>query len=247
VIGTLDQLAQRGNRIVIFEGGEPMLWRDHSYTIQDVIQEAKKRFDRVGMTTNGTIALNVNPDILWVSIDGLAETHNSLRRGRIFERVMENIQNSSHPKILAHITINNRNYSEISDLILFLAKKVQGITIQLYYPYHRDDRLFLDFDLRKKCLDEIISLKKAGYPILNSSASLKALQLNNWHCFDLLMDNAHPDGSITQGCYLRGRGDIDCKLCGFSPHTEISLAFQGNPQAILAGKRIFFSAGCNSG
>lgn len=240
VTRTLDQLAQRGNRIVIFEGGEPMLWHDGSFTIKDVITEAKKRFERVGMTTNGTLALDVNPDILWVSIDGLRETHNALRQALIFDRVIENIKNSSHPRVFAHITINNQNHKEIPELVRFLAGKVKGITVQFYYPYHHDDALFLDFNLREKCLNEMIALKKAGYSVLNSIVSLQALRQNKWHCNDWLMDNVHPDGHVMQGCYLRGRADINCNLCGFSPHTEISLAYQGNLQAIQAGKQIFF-------
>ncbi|HNR02252.1 MAG TPA: hypothetical protein PKK59_06940 [Anaerolineaceae bacterium] len=29
---------------------------------------------------------------------------------------------------------------------------------------------------------------------------------------------------LQQECYLRGRADIDCSRCGFSPYAEVSLA-----------------------
>ncbi len=74
VLLTLDQLAARGNRIVVFEGGEPFLWRDGDRTVNDIILEAQKRFLCVGMTTNGTQSLNATPNILWVSIDGKPAT-----------------------------------------------------------------------------------------------------------------------------------------------------------------------------
>ncbi len=242
VIATLERLYQRGSRLVIFEGGEPMLWKDGPWTIQDVVAEAKKKFFGVGMTTNGTLPLAVETDVLWVSIDGLAQTHNRLRNAEIFDRVIENIKRSAHPKILAHITINAVNFTEVPDLIRYLRGLVKGITVQFYYPYHAKDELFLDFERREQLLDEILALKRAGYPVLNSSAALEKLKRNQWQCVDWLVDNANPDGTLTQGCYLRGRDDIDCARCGFSPHTEISLAYQGNLLAVQAGLAIFFGS-----
>ena len=242
VIAMLEKLYQRGSRIVMFEGGEPMLWRDGPRTIQDVVAEAKRKFIAVGMTTNGTLPLSAETDVLWVSLDGLAQTHNRLRNAEIFDRVIENIKRSTHPRILAHITINAVNFAEVPDLIRYLRGVVKGITVQFYYPYHARDELFLDFERRERLLDEILALKKAGYPVLNSSVALEKLKRNQWRCVDWLIDNANPDGTMSQGCYLRGRDDIDCARCGFSPHTEISLAYQGNLAAIRAGMAIFFGS-----
>lgn len=240
VVDILDRLYQRGNRLVVLEGGEPMMWKDGNYSIHDVVAAARKRFFSVGMTTNGTFPLDVAVDTLWVSIDGMEKTHNELRDAPIFSKIMENIGRSQHPRLFAHSTINSINADEIPDLIQFLQNKVKGITVQFYYPYNHKDELFLDFERRERLLEEIIQMKKAGYPILNSVAALKALKRNTWKCDDRLIDNANPDGSITQGCYLKNRADIDCSKCGFSPHTEISLACQANPQSILAGHKIFF-------
>lgn len=236
----LDRLKAGGSRLLVFEGGEPLLWKDGAHSIDDLILEARKRFMSVGMTTNGTLPLDVPTDILWVSIDGLRETHNRLRGADIFDRVIDNIRKSNHPKLFAHITVNNENANEIPALAEFLAPLVKGITIQFYYPYNRQDGLFLDFDRRADLLARLIEMKKAGLPILNSAPAMKALQYNNWKCVDWLVTSANPDGSITQGCYLRGRDDIDCARCGFSPHTEISLAWQGSLAAIRAGNEIFF-------
>ncbi|MDO9086106.1 MAG: hypothetical protein Q7U53_07865 [Anaerolineaceae bacterium] len=236
----LNRLYQRGNRLLVLEGGEPMLWKDGKSTIHDVVAAARKRFFSVGMTTNGTLPLDVAVDTLWVSLDGLRTTHNALRGAPIFDQVMKNITASRHPRLFAHITINSVNASEIPALIQFLQNKVRGMTVQFYYPYNQQDALFLDFERREILLSEIISMKREGYPILNSFAALKALKRNTWRCDDRLVDNANPDGSINQGCYLKNRADIDCEKCGFSPHTEISLACQANLQSILAGHKIFF-------
>jgi len=240
VVETLEALYARGSRILIFEGGEPMLWKGGFYSIHDVVAEARKRFYRVGMTTNGTLPLDVPTDILWVSLDGLEKTHNRLRGAHIFQKVMDNIAASHHPRIFAHITVNSQNANEIPELIRFLKERVKGITIQFYYPYDPENALFLDFPNREKLLEEIIRLKLGGYPVMNSRASLDALKRNHWRCIDWLIDNADSDGSMHLGCYLKGRAEVDCTRCGFSPHTEISLAYQGNLEAIRAGLQIFF-------
>jgi MoaA/NifB/PqqE/SkfB family radical SAM enzyme len=240
VVGTLDRLYQRGDRLVIFEGGEPMLWRDGERTISDVVNEARERFFCVGMTTNGTLPLTAAVDVLWVSIDGFSKTHNTLRGADIFDTVIKNIQTSSHPKILAHVTINANNYQEVPELIRYLCSIVKGVTVQFYYPYNHKDDLFLDFEKREALLEKLIAIKKSGYAVLNSISALEALKRNHWKCIDWLMDNANPDNSITQGCYLKGREDIDCARCGFSPHTEISLAYLGKLDAINSGMAIFF-------
>jgi Fe-coproporphyrin III synthase len=239
VLHTLDTLQARGSRLIIFEGGEPMLWRDHDRNIHDVVRAARDRFAAVGMTTNGTLPLDVETDILWVSVDGFRETHNTLRCADVFERIIANLRASSHPRCYAHVTVNNVNHRQIPELVQFLAGMTSGVTIQFYYPYNQQDDLFLPFAERAHLLDELIALKRSGLPILNSIPALRALKYNTWCCSDWLIDNANPDGSLAQGCYLKGRADIDCSRCGFSPHTEASLAFRGNPAAILAGLRIF--------
>lgn len=236
----LDSLYQRGSRLVVIEGGEPLLWRDGGATINDLVNYARRKFYCVGMTTNGTLPLNVPTDVLWVSIDGLGDTHNRLRNADIFDRIIHNIKASNHSKLFAHITINNQNVDEVPELIEYLQSLVRGITVQFYYPYNQQDALFLDFPRREALLTDIIAMKKQGAPILNSISALQALKRNTWRCRDLLIDNANPDGSISQGCYLRGRSDIDCACCGFSPHTEISLACQANLQAVWAGLKVFF-------
>lgn len=235
----LEDLYSRGNRIVIFEGGEPTLWQDNKYSIIDVLIYARQIFYSVGITTNGTRSLDLPADVVWVSIDGFEQTHNELRGANIFAKIMQNVKASLHPKLFAHVTVNAVNAPEVSALVRYLNDHFKGITVQFYYPYNSKDDLFLPFDMRSRLLDELIALKRSGIRILNSVNALQALKANTWRCYDRLMDNVNPDGTMQQGCYLKGRGDIDCSKCGFSPHTEISLAVRGNLGSILAGKQIF--------
>ena len=234
----LTTIHQLGIRILILEGGEPFLWKDEEYSIHDVVAFAKSLFFSVGMTTNGTFPLTIKTHTVWVSIDGLKETHNRIR-GNCFDTVMENIQKSSHPNIYANITINQMNHQEIPELVKYLTGKIKGITIQFHYPYEQEDTLTPSFEQRKEVLHNLISLKKEGYPIADSYLCLESLKDNSWKCQDWMLANVEPDGSINLGCYVKGRGDIQCKLCGFAAHAEISLAYNWHIESILTGKTIF--------
>jgi len=69
-IRTLETLYHLGTRIIIFEGGEPLLWRDGVYHLHDLILYARRYFLRIAVTTNGTLPLDLPSHILWVSLDG---------------------------------------------------------------------------------------------------------------------------------------------------------------------------------
>lgn len=236
---TLPRLYEQGIRIVILEGGEPLLWRDGEKTVHDVIAEARKFFYSVGVTTNGTLPLDVPTDIIWVSVDGLRETHDKLR-GKSFDRIITHIREAAHPKIFANVTINRVNLPEIPELIKFLAPLVKGITIQFFYPYPESEDLALTWTEREDVLERLIKLKNEGYPITDSVSALEALKENKWRCEPWMIANVEPDGTFNQGCYLQNRtpDDHPCTLCGFAAHTEISLAYQLHWGAIMAGKKI---------
>lgn len=235
----IPRLYERGIRIVILEGGEPLLWRDGDKTVHDVVAEAKKYFFNIGVTTNGTLPLDVKTDIVWVSIDGLRDTHNTLR-GNSFDRIIAHIKESTHPKIFANITINRLNHREMPALVRFLKPLVRGITIQFFYPYPESEDLALTWAERAEVLDELINLKEEGFPLTDSVLALNALKDNKWQCEPWMIANVEPDGTFNQGCYLKNRtpDDHPCNLCGFAAHTEISLAYQLHWEAIMAGKTI---------
>jgi hypothetical protein len=195
------------------------------------------------VTTNGTFPIEVESDVVWVSIDGLEETHD-LIRGKSFASVIANIASSSHPRIYAHVTINTLNWEEIPELVAFLSHRVRGITVQFHYPYREvEEELFLPFDKRRQVLDTLIEMKRQGLPIVDSYACLRALKDNRWRCRPWMIASVDPTGEIVQGCYLKGRGEIACEKCGFSAHTEISLAYNGVIESILVGSRVFFGNG----
>jgi len=237
-IKIMDRLHQSGVRLLIFEGGEPFVWRDEKNQLEDLVKYAKSKFFRVGITTNGTLPIVTSADVVWVSIDGLKEHHNK-NRGECFDKIIANIQNSSHSQILAHITINQLNHQEIPALIKFISGKVRGITVQFYYPFPNTDDLWLTEAERIVVLNRLIDLKRQGYPIFDSISTLNGLKKNTWKCHDWLIANAEPDGKLNIGCYLKDRAEISCEKCGFAAHTEISKAYDWNFGAILVGQKTF--------
>jgi MoaA/NifB/PqqE/SkfB family radical SAM enzyme len=234
----LDRLYREGVRLLILEGGEPFLWHDGSYGLEDIVTLAKERFFFTGVVTNGIIPIETQADAVWVSVDGLRESHN-YNRGPTFDKVIEHIEAARHPKLFASVTINARNWQDIPELVYFLTGKVKGITIQFYYPYEGTEDLYLPVDKRRKVLDQLIQLKREGYPVSDSIPALQALRDNTWHCAPWLISSVEPDGQITYGCYLKNRAAVNCTRCGFAAHTEISMAYRWNLAAIRAGIEIF--------
>lgn len=240
-VRTLRELKKLGCRIVVFEGGEPFLWQSDGHTLKDLVEAARDEFMRVAVTTNGTYPIDVPADVVWVSVDGGKQTHDRLRCDS-FDRAKANVKSTTHPKVLFHFTINKDNWQEVGAVVR-LAKEiptVKGMTVQFFYPYQDGEAsLALSREQRKKVVQDLLELKKAGAPILNSASRLKAMVENDWTCHEWLLANVDPDGSTTQGCYVKNRGKVQCAECGFTPVAEASGAWQMNPGSLLAGWRTF--------
>jgi MoaA/NifB/PqqE/SkfB family radical SAM enzyme len=240
-IQTLQKLKQLGTRIIVFEGGEPFLWRDGSFTFNDLVRFAEKQFLRIAVTTNGTFPLDAPVDVVWVSVDGTKEKHDRLR-SQSFDRVWSNIATATHHKILIHYTLNRENWQDLKELVKNVRNvpSIKGITVQFFYPYDQgEDTLTLSQEERRAAVDNVIRLKRKGYPILNSENRLKAMIENRWQCHDDILVNVDPDGSITVGCYAKKRGEVKCNHCGFTPVAEASGALDLSVGSLLAGWNIF--------
>jgi secreted protein with Ig-like and vWFA domain len=88
-------------------------------------------------------------------------------------------------------------------------------------------------------VETLLDLKKRGFPVLNSSGRLAAMVSGGWVCHDDILVNVDPDGSVTRGCYVKSRGEINCAACGFTPVAEASGALDLVPGSLRAGWRLF--------
>jgi MoaA/NifB/PqqE/SkfB family radical SAM enzyme len=237
------KLKERGNIMLMLEGGEPFLWKDGDYNLEDVVKEARNYFHFVGITTNGTQKVETSADTVWVSIGGLEETHNGLRNGRVFEHAVENIKGSTHPRIYSHTTINSVNQGEIGELVRYVSEidNIRGMSFQFYYPYENDGLFIED---RKVVLDRLIALKQDGYKIMNSFSTLRSLYENEWTrlCseYNWMVDNVRTNGKVINGCYVESEGyEKDCTRCGFTVYTELINAFRLKFDAIKTGLELY--------
>ena len=240
-IVALESLRRLGTRMIVFEGGEPLLWRDGSYRLHDLVLYARQHFLRVAVTTNGTLPLDVPAHTLWVSLDGLKETHDELRSNS-FDRIWSNIKETKHPRVFIHYTLNRRNWRDVDSLAKWVQDMptLKGMTVQFFYPYNQgEENLSLSSEERRIAIKKLLELKKSGLPILNSAGRLKAMIDNRWRCHDDILINVDPDGTITKGCYVKNRGEINCDACGFTPVAEASGALDLIPGSLYSGWRLF--------
>jgi MoaA/NifB/PqqE/SkfB family radical SAM enzyme len=240
-ITTLQRVKATGCPIIVFEGGEPFIWKDGLHDFHALVRYAKELFRCVAVTTNGTFPLNAPADVLWVSLDGTRHIHNRLRNNS-FDRVLDNLVTTRHPNILVHLTLNKENWHDLNRIagILQTIPSIRGMTVQLFYPYNQGEKpLALSRDERAAALENVIQLKRRGYPILNSASRLRAMIGNTWTCHDDILVNVNPDGSILTGCYVKNRGPVNCAECGFTPVAEASGAVDFIPGSLYAGWRIF--------
>lgn len=242
-VACLQELRRWGCVIVMFEGGEPLLWHDGRRTLPDLIDYARKLFFRVGVTTNGTLGCAVPADVVWVSLDGLQQTHDRLRSNS-FGRVWQCLSDGGHPKLLVHVTVNRENLVDLAALIkeVTALPAVRGVTAQFFYPYDQGEApLGLSRTERAEAVRTLLHLKRRGLPVYNSGGVLKKMVANTWRCVDDILINVDPDGEITHGCYVRGRGQVHCSQCGFTPVAEAVAAVGLRPGALRAGWKTFIA------
>lgn len=223
----------RGHRALVITGGEPMLWRNDSAVLKDVVNFARDLgFLDIAIYSNGTFPLDIDGVTFIVTIDGTRDVHNTIRIGT-YDTILDHVRGAQSP-VTASITISKANVQdlelavhEITNTHLF-----KGITFNLLT--HNSDIVaqhgFLGDD-RLPVLDRIWQLKNRGYPIILSRAAYRALRTNKWR------------RPIKQIELFAGRRlfvccrDVDnpdvCRNCGYSSCVEISQALEGKPDAVL--------------
>ena len=80
VTAAIDAFHREGGRCLYLEGGEPFLWHDGPHRLDDVVDYAHGLgFLTVVVYTNGTLPIRTSADTVFVSVDGLRDTHDALR------------------------------------------------------------------------------------------------------------------------------------------------------------------------
>jgi MoaA/NifB/PqqE/SkfB family radical SAM enzyme len=237
-VSILDAFYKEGGRVVYFEGGEPFLWRDDNYTLEDLVRHARKHsFLSTIIYTNGTISLETSADTVFISVDGLKGTHDR-HRGKSFDNIMKNIQKSAHPCLFINFTINNSNKHEIEEFCKYIDNmpSIRGIFFYFHTPYYGHDDLYIEQDERNKILHRLLNLKKR-FKILNSKAGLRSALNNDW-ARPLSICRIYAKTDRHQCCKFPGNPEL-CQNCGYLSYAEIDQTLKLKPSAIVNALKYF--------
>jgi len=236
----LEHSYTKGSRFVDFEGGEPLLWKENDKNINDLVLLAKEiGFFSTTITTNAQLPImDSKADSIWISLDGIGSFHNAIRGEGAFEKLEQNIANSNHKNLHTNMVVNNLNYTNVEETILWVKNNpnLKSIAINFHTPFPGTEELSLNQDLRNKILDQVISLKKRGFPIMNSVSGLKYMkkEISNRYCH--LTNFIHPDGTKRDECEGKILGL--CEKCGFCMSGEMRAVMNLKPDTLFAGLKL---------
>ena len=236
----MSEFYSRGARILYMQGGEIMTWSDGARTVNDVITEARKMgFFKVATVTNGTFPITLDSDAIWVSMDGTEQFHDSVRGKGVFDSVINNVRNSTHPNISANLTVNTKNISCVADLIKFISgeKRFRGVSVNFHTPYPGVEGLALDMEQRRKVLDKVMELKKKGYKVLNTWRGLNGLYTGKYNR-PVYMINLMEKDRIYECCWGREEKGV-CEKCGYGIIPELSAIQSLDPMAMIGAFGLF--------
>ncbi len=229
-----------GSRFVDFEGGEPTIWKQGNYRLNDLIRLSKEiGFYSATVTTNAQLPfVGCEADSIWVSLDGIKDYHDVIRGKGAFEKLVKNIAGSGHPKLSVNMVINTINYKCVERTIEFAQNNphIQSISLNFHTPYKGTEHLFLDWERRKEVIDLIIAKKKAGYSIMNSISGLKLMKHNQFKKQCWVTNFIMSDGTRLNEC--QGKTANVCDNCGFSMAGEMRSVFDLKFDTIFAGMKL---------
>jgi MoaA/NifB/PqqE/SkfB family radical SAM enzyme len=236
----LEYAYREGSRFVDFEGGEPLLWTDGENTVNDLIRTAKQiGFFSSTITTNAQFPFQDSvANTVWVSLDGVGEVHDTIRGKGTFAQAEKNIALCRHPSVCVNMVINTLNETNVVQMIEYVKNNphLQSVSLNFHTPYSGTEHLFLQWEKRERVIDEIIRMKKAGYPILNSVSGLKLMKHLKFKKRCWISNFILVDGTRLPEC--AGKMAKVCDKCGYGMSAEMKSIFDFKPDTILAGLKL---------
>jgi MoaA/NifB/PqqE/SkfB family radical SAM enzyme len=231
LVGAMQDAWRRGFRELYFSGGEPMLWRDGAHTLEDAVAEARRiGFFHVHVYTNGTLGLDTSADMVWVSMDGLPGTFER-RRGDHFQQVEKAVRTGGHPRVAVIYVIDRTTADGVEPFLEWVRESrlpVMGVMFYFHTPYYGYDDLYLDRAERAPLIDRLLASIRAGLPVLNSTAGLKALQSGKWPRRLPVASVLDADG---ESVCCRASDEV-CEDCGYAACTELTEVQRLRPSAV---------------
>ena len=236
IVTDLRERYESGARIAYFEGGETTIWRDGDKDLGDLIDAAKSiGYYNVGYTTNGTTGrIFTNSDVISVSLDGPKALHDYVRGDGAYDKLMDTLSGLEFSgRVYANMVLQKGNLEHVREVVEIVKSnpRLAGIVFNFITPPPYE--LLPTPEEKRKAIDEIASLKREGFPILNSKKGLELLAEEDWgsRCPKYLSAFTMPDGSRKNGC--PSEGTESCRHCGYDAVREYYLIDRGSPATIL--------------
>lgn len=258
----MSALADFGVSFMGFEGGEPFLRKD----LPEILKYSHARF-HTSIVTNGWLlkeklnSVKEYLDYVFVSIDGIGETHDRLRgRDGSYSRAIEGVKAAREfLPVSFNSTITSENCGEV-EAIVDLAKELYvSVSFQVTYDYSTPGKKSPQALKLKRALLKLLEMKKNGAPIVESREYFEAV-VNSWYngkswkCRPWLTLNVDPQGRVVLPCYVlneyTGSGKVwemdlrkawnsvdwelyeSCNKCVLSCYLEPSLFSWGKPRMV---------------
>ena len=257
----LKQIYYSGACSVAFEGGEPLLRND----LGDILAFSRSLPLHTSLVTNGTllesrieeIAQYINGS-LYVSLDGLEKTHDTIRGvSGCFRKAVRGITASrAKVPVTINTTIVAENIHEIEDLVK-LAKELDArISLAVAYEYCNAEASAPASHEIRELAGKLCEMKKKGYPLVNSVSYFKVIaKEKKWTCKPWVSVNVDPEGNLVLPCYVRNeyaasvsvsettiktalsgfdwKKTQNCKNCTLHCYVEPSLVLSGDFRTFL--------------
>ena len=204
----IKQIFNSGACGVAFEGGEPLLRKD----LPEILAFSRSLSLQTSLVTNGTllesrideIAQYINGS-LFVSLDGLEQTHDSIRG--VSGSFAKTLRGICAAKDKVPLTINStvmaENIEEIEDIVV-LAKELDiKISVAIAHEYCNANASSPDASKIPKIAHRLIEMKLKGYPIVNSRGYFKVIaNEKKWTCKPWAIINIDANGNVVLPCYV---------------------------------------------
>jgi radical SAM family uncharacterized protein len=205
----LRQIYNSGACGIAFEGGEPLLRKD----LVEILAFSRSLPLHTSLITNGTlleskideIAPHIN-GVVYVSIDGLEETHDTIRgvSGCFRKAVRGIIASREKVSVTINTTIMAENIYEIEDLVKLAKGLDVRISVAVAHEYCNAKASAPASHEIKEIAGKLVEMKKKGYPLVNSINYFKVIaKQKNWTCKPWSMVNVDPEGNLVLPCYVR--------------------------------------------
>jgi len=207
----LRQLYNSGVCAIGFEGGEPLLRKD----LPEILAYSSSLPLHTSIITNGTLLKSrideIAPyisGIVFVSLDGMQKTHDLVRGvDGCFKRAVEGITAAKDKvSITINMTVMAENFHDIEDVVKLAKDLDVKIVLSVAHEYRSTDATAPETDELKKVAQQLILLKRKGYPIMNTTSYLKVIaKERNWNCKPWSVVNVGTDGRLVLPCYVHNQ------------------------------------------